>query len=317
MNMKYSFVLPAYKARFFKEALDSILNQTYNDFELIIVNDASPEDLDTIVNSYDDFRIRYYKNERNIGGKDLVAQWNHCLYYAIGVFVILASDDDVYHPEYLDKMNVLVDKFPDVNVFRPRIKWIDYNGDTINLDIEYKDRMSQLEFSILWFQGRISKGIPFYLFRRKNLMDIGGYINFPTAWFSDDATVIKLAKNDIIFTNDILFSFRDSGINISYSYNSKKMLCDKILATESFYKWFINEVKFMSCKNERDLNNIRMICSTYLFRKNDHIIWQIQHSSYNKNMIDCWRLLNELEFLKNIDRVKIIYRVFIKCKLRI
>ena len=51
MNMKYSFVLPAYKARFFKEALDSILNQTYNDFELIIVNDASPEDLDSIVNS--------------------------------------------------------------------------------------------------------------------------------------------------------------------------------------------------------------------------------------------------------------------------
>ena len=51
---KYSFVLPAYKARFFREALDSILAQTYKDFELIIVNDASPEDLDSIVKSYDD-----------------------------------------------------------------------------------------------------------------------------------------------------------------------------------------------------------------------------------------------------------------------
>ena len=80
--LKYSFVLPAYKARFFREALDSILAQTYKDFELIIVNDASPEDLDSIVKSYDDPRIRYYVNEHNIGGKDLVAQWNHCLEYA-------------------------------------------------------------------------------------------------------------------------------------------------------------------------------------------------------------------------------------------
>ena len=47
--IKYSFVLPAYKARFFRDALDSILAQTYKDFELVIVNDASPEDLDSIV----------------------------------------------------------------------------------------------------------------------------------------------------------------------------------------------------------------------------------------------------------------------------
>ena len=57
-TIKYSFVLPAYKAKYFREAIDSILNQTYADFELVIVNDASPEDLDSIVNSYDDKRIR-------------------------------------------------------------------------------------------------------------------------------------------------------------------------------------------------------------------------------------------------------------------
>ena len=61
--VKYSFVLPAYKARFFREAIESILNQTYSEFELIIVNDASPEDLDSIVNSYSDERIRYYRNK--------------------------------------------------------------------------------------------------------------------------------------------------------------------------------------------------------------------------------------------------------------
>ena len=108
VDIKYSFLLPAYKARFFREALDSILAQSYKDFELIIVNDASPEDLDSIVKGYNDPRIRYYVNEKNIGGKDLVAQWNHCLEYANGEYVILASDDDVYSPLYLEKMDELV-----------------------------------------------------------------------------------------------------------------------------------------------------------------------------------------------------------------
>ena len=126
---KYSFVLPAYKARFFREAIDSILAQTYKDFELIIVNDASPEDLDSIVNSYNDSRIRYYVNEQNIGGKDLVSQWNHCLEYAKGEYIILASDDDVYFPQYIEKMVALVQKYPEVNVFRPRVQRIDEKGE--------------------------------------------------------------------------------------------------------------------------------------------------------------------------------------------
>ena len=107
--MKYSFVLPAYKILYFKEAIDSILAQTYTDFELIIVNDASPEDLEAIVKDYNDSRIRYYVNTQNLGGKDLVAQWNHCLEYAKSDYVILASDDDVYMPNYLEKMDILVD----------------------------------------------------------------------------------------------------------------------------------------------------------------------------------------------------------------
>ncbi|MGR4508293.1 glycosyltransferase [Escherichia coli] len=44
--------------------MDSILSQRFKDFELIIVNDASPENLDSIISNYNDTRIRYYKNEK-------------------------------------------------------------------------------------------------------------------------------------------------------------------------------------------------------------------------------------------------------------
>lgn len=237
--IKYSFVLPAYKARFFREAVDSILAQTYKDFELVIVNDSSPEDLETIVNSYDDRRIRYYVNEVNIGGKNLVAQWNHCLEYAKGEYVILASDDDVYSPEYLERMNELVDKYPSVNVFRPRVKRIDENGNILHLDGYISEYLSKVEFLYFWSSCLIGSGIPFYIFKRDALMSIGGFVDYPLAWFSDDATVFLLSDDGVVTCNNTLFSFRQSGLNISTSENTKASLMAKYKATKMFYDEFL------------------------------------------------------------------------------
>ena len=52
--MKFSFVMPSYKVRYMKLAIDSILRQSYEDFELVIINDASPEDMDGLVDLYHD-----------------------------------------------------------------------------------------------------------------------------------------------------------------------------------------------------------------------------------------------------------------------
>ena len=144
--MLFSFVLPAYKAKYLAESIESILSQTYKEFELIIVNDASPEDLDSIVNSFQDTRISYYKNSENIGGKDLVKQWNHCLTYAKGEYVILASDDDLYMPDFLSTFIPLIEKYPQVNVFRARSLDIDGNGNICGTDDYYKEYISNKEF---------------------------------------------------------------------------------------------------------------------------------------------------------------------------
>ena len=66
--MKVSVMMPIYNSRedYLREAIESILNQTYSDFEFLIIND-SPENtkLDDIVNSYNDPRIKYSKNSKN------------------------------------------------------------------------------------------------------------------------------------------------------------------------------------------------------------------------------------------------------------
>ena len=118
---KYSFIMPAYKGQFIRESIESILKQTHKDFELIIVDDASPDNLCKIVSEYKDSRIRFYRNEHNIGGADLVAQWNHCLEYARGEWVILATDDDVYEPEFLSTADYLLKQHPTVDMYHSRI----------------------------------------------------------------------------------------------------------------------------------------------------------------------------------------------------
>lgn len=102
--------------------------------------------MDSIVKSYDDIRIRYYVNEQNIGGKDLVVQWNHCLKYARGEYIILASDDDVYHPQYLEKMDKLVEKYPEVNVFRTKVQEINDKWDVVDTESDIEEFLTQCKF---------------------------------------------------------------------------------------------------------------------------------------------------------------------------
>lgn len=289
--MKYSFVLPAYKATFFKEAVDSILTQTYKEFELIIVNDASPEDLDSIVKNYSDTRIRYYKNEKNIGGKDLVAQWNHCLEYAQGDYIILASDDDVYHPEYLEKMDVLVNKYPDVNVFRPRIQIINQFGDILELEGYLNECCSNLEFSYVWKRGYIKSGIPFYIFNKTALIDTGGFINFPLAWYSDDATVLNIAKDGIATCNEILFSFRYSNESITTKKNNAITLKSKLDATDLFYSWYKKHIEQIEPKSKYEhfykkniINNIAQ------YKRNESITW-VSLSTFTAILYNSIRLI--------------------------
>lgn len=274
MDNFYSFVLPAYKIEYFKEAIESILVQTYSNFELIIVNDASPYDLDSIVNKYDDARIRYYKNEVNIGGNDLVAQWNHCLEYANGEFIILASDDDIYSPQYLEQMNELIKKYPNVNVFRPRVQKINTNGDIIGVEGYLDEQISQLEFIYQLYKNYIYSGIPYYIFKKSALIDNGRFKNFPLAWFSDDATVMILAKNCIATSSKVLFSFRISGQSISSAPNTMNTLTKKITATKEYYKWF---ELFLNNLSEEDTTHIfykKHLLSNIEVKKTEHI-WQI------------------------------------------
>lgn len=315
MNELYSFVLPAYKASYLNEAIESILCQTYDNFELIIVNDNSPEDLDSIVKRFDDSRIRYYKNKENIGKRDLIKQWNHCITYAVGKYLILASDDDIYSPDYLMEMNSLVMKYPDVNVYRSRVQHVNAEGDIIFIEGVVDEYMSYYALLYSWIYGIIGSGVAFYVFNKDALVKNGGFVNYQLGWFSDDATVFKLAKEGIVSTSKILFSFRSSGENISSRLNSKKMLEMKIDATTSFYQDICDSLIGKDVKMPIELYYYNSIKEKLpYFIECNKLYGQFFHASVG-TIIQLLPKIYFLDYVKTIRLIKyIIYSSFKRLK---
>ena len=130
--MTFSVTIPTYKARFLDEAIKSVISQTYQDWQLIIVDDCSPEDLKGIMEPFlNDERISYYRNEKNCGAVYVVDNWNICLSHCIGDYVICIGDDDRLLPSCLEDLSKMIDKYPDLNVYHLQTEIIDENGQVI------------------------------------------------------------------------------------------------------------------------------------------------------------------------------------------
>jgi glycosyltransferase involved in cell wall biosynthesis len=94
-----SVCIPTYRgAGHIRATVDSVLAQTFGDFELLIVDDNSPDDTFAIVTSYRDARIRCLQNARNLGPE---GNWNRCLREASGRYVKILPQDDLLEPECL------------------------------------------------------------------------------------------------------------------------------------------------------------------------------------------------------------------------
>lgn len=239
---KYTFLLPAFKAKYLRQAIDSILAQTYKDFNVLVSDDCSPENLKTIVDSYDDSRITYRCNEKNIGGKDLVDHWNLLVNICDSEYLIMASDDDIYEPTFLEEIDNLTRMYPDVNLFRARVQRIDNEDNVTSKEDIFDEYQTEIETVHSIFCGNYIGCIGNYVFKTKPLKQIDGFVNLPYAWFSDMLTAIAMAKHGQANTSKTHFYFRLSESNISNTARNRSMEQQKLQATIYFDRWMSNYV---------------------------------------------------------------------------
>lgn len=121
-----SVILPVYNAeRFLREAIDSILTQTFRDFELILLNDGSTDGSEAIIQSYQDKRIVYLKNEKNEG---LVYTLNKGIDTAKGQYIARMDADDVAVRERLERQLGYLRTKKDIGVVASAIQFINEKG---------------------------------------------------------------------------------------------------------------------------------------------------------------------------------------------
>ncbi len=125
--MKVSVVLPTYnRAQSIRSAIDSVLAQTYRDFELIIVDDGSTDSTRELVEQYSDKRIRYIRHEKNRG---LAAGRNTGARDARGIFIANQDSDDIWMPEKLQReVHALESAYPRVGVAYSRLEKVFSEG---------------------------------------------------------------------------------------------------------------------------------------------------------------------------------------------
>lgn len=111
---KISVCIPTYNyGRFISDSIESVLQQTYSDFELLVVDNCSTDNTRELVENYSrrDARVAYFCNEANLG---MVGNWNRCLNHASGEYVKILCADDLLTPTCLERQVVELEKNPDV-----------------------------------------------------------------------------------------------------------------------------------------------------------------------------------------------------------
>ena len=112
--MKVSVVTASYNYQdYIKEAIQSVLNQTYKDWELIIVDDCSTDNSVQVINSYKDDRIKLFVNEKNLGLQKTVKRG---IENASGEWIVFLESDDILKPDNIEKKVRIAQKYKDVNL---------------------------------------------------------------------------------------------------------------------------------------------------------------------------------------------------------
>ena len=154
-----SILTPAYNhEKYVSVFLDSVLAQTYKNFELIIADDCSTDKTPSIIEQYKDERIRFFRNDFNRG---MNGNLNTAFSKAKGKYIVILASDDFLESDYLEKMVAYFEQHKDYSVLYPKIQKVDEAGNLIP-NQEYKisgERFQMLKSFFYYGNGMGSPGM--------------------------------------------------------------------------------------------------------------------------------------------------------------
>lgn len=267
--VKFSVTIPAYKDQFLKQAIDSVLQQTYTNFELVIVNDASPNDLDSIVAQFTDDRIRYFKNKVNCGAENVVDNWNICLSHATGDYMMCIGDDDMLTPRCLQDFADLIAKYPQAELLHAHTDSIDEDSNYVS-SVPKRAEWESV-YSLVYTLN--DSGLGSYLYNVEALRRDGGFFKLPYGWSSDlVSAIIAARRHGAANTQEPGFLYRGTRHSISHDIKSIE---GKVKANQMAWAWirdFISQTPAVTPEDKQLERLIPERIDEKFFRKIDELI---------------------------------------------
>ena len=191
--MTVSVVLPLYNSeKYIGEAINSVLNQTFQDFELLVIDDGSIDCSVEIVNKYSDKRIKLYRRD-HFG---LINSLNYGISQAKGKLIARFDNDDICLPDRLKKQVDFLDHHPEVGVLSGGAYLIDSKGRQGKKAVKMHHLHNDIVFSLENFSNSIYH--PTVMIRKSILISNGGYRKeFPVA--EDYELWLRMLRNGVRF----------------------------------------------------------------------------------------------------------------------
>ena len=194
LNHDLAIVVPAFKPDFLGRTLESIRDQTDQQFHLYVCDDASPADIKSIADSVLGSRSYSFKRfDRNLGGTSIAKHWDRCLDLVKEPWVWFFSDDDVMHPLCVEAFHELVTSGSDADVARFDGWIIDEADKVIEPFPTNFDKESWLEFAYGCLMNWRRAFLQQIIFRTSSLRRTG-FLDLPMGWTADYAAIISAAR---------------------------------------------------------------------------------------------------------------------------
>ena len=177
-----SVCIPVFNGvNYIKDCINSVLEQSYTNYELLIVDNCSKDQTQSLVENYNDERIRYIRNNINIGG---INNFTKCIEMATGEYFVLLPHDDILLPGALEEF-VLALENKNIGLVYSAMQAIDENGHTLYKKINYDSNMSFTSEEALEDLFKNFMPIQCAMVRTAILKKLGGF-DIQYSLFSDD-----------------------------------------------------------------------------------------------------------------------------------
>ena len=256
MKNRFSIVIPVFnKEKYIKETILSVLNQTYDNYEIIIINDASTDNSLKIIEEVISDNAVIINNKNNLG---LSASRNIGFEASSDKYIAFLDGDDVWDKNFLKEINELIINFPKESVFGTYYKE-NYNGKILYPKINIKEKLLGTKFVIKnFFEANLRRLIitQSCLVFKKNIFDTVGLYN-PEITFAEDIDFyIRCFQNfNLAYSYQTYHTQRKmvhKSISNSKTDNLNYPLLDKYLGVSDELNRFINFYNYCFCRRKKN-----------------------------------------------------------------